>query len=268
MSVVLAALDSSAAARPVLETALGLGQLTGARVEAVHVQDGPSETPETLAARSGVPYRLLEGPAEAALLLELAAPQAIAAVLGARGTPGGRRPVGRTALRVLERAGKPVVVVPPEAAGVSPRSLRRLLVPLEGTDSSSRPVLDCLCPLLVGEVELVVLHVFTDHTMPRILDRPGRDLELLGSEFLARHCPRASGIELRTGPVAPRVAEVGAEQAADLVVLSWSQDSSSGRARVVRDVLGHSVIPVLLLPTGDAPTIDLAEQRDRSPARA
>jgi hypothetical protein len=44
------------------------------------------------------------------------------------------------------------------------------------------------------------------------------------------------------------VAEVCAEQGSDLIVLSWSQDSSAGRAHVIREVLGASSVPVLLLP--------------------
>jgi hypothetical protein len=44
------------------------------------------------------------------------------------------------------------------------------------------------------------------------------------------------------------VAEVSEEHRADLIVLSWSQDTSPERARVVREVLGASVLPVLLLP--------------------
>ncbi len=131
---------------------------------------------------------------------------------------------------------------------VAPGPIRRLLLPLEGTEISSRPVLEHLCPLLGSGVELVVLHVFTDATLPAMLDRPDDDLRILGGEFLARHCPRATHIELRAGPVGRRVAEVSGERGADLVVLSWSQDSGAGRARVVREVLGASTLPVMLLP--------------------
>src|ERR1019366_8553120 len=106
---------------------------------------------------------------------------------------------------LLENAEKPVAVVPPDAD--TPVPIRRLLVPLEGTDVSSRPVLEHLWPLVVTDVELVVLHVFTDTTIPAMLDRPHRDLQILGREFLTRHCPHASYIELRTGPVATRWAE-------------------------------------------------------------
>jgi nucleotide-binding universal stress UspA family protein len=248
MRTVLAALDASAVARPVLETALGLAELTGATVEAVHVRDGPSETPEWLSARVGVPLHVLDGPVQDSLLTALADPATILAVFGARAIPGGRRPVGGTALRVLERANKPIAVVPPEAVGVSPRPFRRLLLPLEGSEQSSRPVAESLEPLIVGEVEVVVLHVFTAATVPPALDRPDRDLSLWGDEFMARFCPRAARIELRAGAVGDRVADVCEDLDVDLVVLSWLQDSSPGHAAVIRDVLTRSHIPVLLLP--------------------
>jgi len=249
MSIVVAALDATAAARPVLETALRIGQMTGSDVEAVHIRRSrleSIETPEVLATRSEVPFRLLEGPVELELLATLGGPEVLGAVLGARATPGGRRPVGRTALHILKHTDKPVVIVPPDA--IVPSSFRRLLVPLDGTEATSRSVLERL-PLLVADVELVVLHVFTDVTVPTMLDRPVRDLQLLGNEFLTHHLPQATDIEFRAGPVAVRVAEVLREQSADLIVLSWSQDSSAGRASVVWEVLGASSVPVLILPS-------------------
>jgi nucleotide-binding universal stress UspA family protein len=248
---VLAALDTSAAARPVLETALGLAELTGATVEAVHIRDGPVDTPEGLTTHEDVPLQVLHGPVHASLLAAVAQPAAILAVVGARATPGGRRPVGRTALGVLEHTNKPIAVVPPEAVGISPRPFRRLLIPLEGSEQSSRPIAEALNPLMVADIEVIVLHVFTTATAPRVLDRPVRDLSLWGDEFLARFCPEATRIELRSGPIADRVAEVTRDEEADLVVLSWSQDSSPGHAAVIRDVLARSHIPVLLIPVGN-----------------
>lgn len=255
MGCVLAALDTSAAARPVLETAVRIGQLTGAEVKVVHVRADPLEsveTPETLAARSGVPFRLLEGPVEAALLQAMLEPEVLAAVVGARGTTGGRRPVGHTARHILEHLDKPVVVVPPEALLRGP--FRHLLLPLEGTETSSLPLLERVWPLLVVEVEPVVLHVFTEATLPAMLDHPTYDLEILGREFLTRHFPHATRIEFRPGPVAARVAEVSGEHDTDLIVLSWSQDSSAGRARVVQEVLATSALPVMLLPAARSDT--------------
>jgi Universal stress protein family len=248
MKVVLAALDGGPAARPVLEAALGIGQLTAATVEAVHVREDSADTPEGLTAHAGVPLRLAKPPVTESLLAAVSQPEVAVAVFGARAIPGGRRPVGHTALHVLERAEKPIVVVPPEAVGVSPRPFRRLLVPLEGSEESSRPVGESLRPLIASPIELIVLHVFTAATVPRTLDRPARDLSLWADEFLARFCPTADRIELRTGPVGGRVADVCASEDIDLVVLSWSRDVSTGHAAVIRDVLGDATIPVLLLP--------------------
>ncbi len=248
MRTVLAAMDASAAARPVLETALGLGQLTSAQVMAVHVGNGSAETPATLATRCDVPYRLLDGPVESALLEAVGDPAVIAAVLGARGTPAGRRPAGRTAMRIMEQADKPVAVVPPSVATRGLRPFHRLLVPLEGSEQSSRTVAEGLLPLISAEVEVIVLHVFTAETMPRVLDRPVRDLQLWGDEFLARYGPNGAHIECRIGPVGDQVTEVCRDELVDMVVLSWSRDMSPGHAVVIRDVLSRSTVPILLLP--------------------
>jgi hypothetical protein len=148
-----------------------------------------------LSAHSGVPLRVLDGPVNASLLAAVANPAAILAVFGARATPAGRRPVGYTVLRVDEQTNKPIAVVPPEAFGVSPRRFRRLLLPLEGSEQSSRPVCESLYPLLVADIDVVVLHVFTEATIPRALNRHERDLALSGDEFLARFCPEATHIE-------------------------------------------------------------------------
>jgi nucleotide-binding universal stress UspA family protein len=247
MKTVIAALDASAAAHPVLEVALRIAELTGSTVEAVHVPNRSTETPASLAARSDVRFRLLDGPAEPALLEAIADPSVIAGVLGARRTPAGRRPVGRTALRVLSEVEKPAIVVPPDVVR-SERPIRRLLLPLEGTDQSSQPIERCLCPLITADVELVVLHVFTDVTMPKVLDRPVRDLELLRAEFLATNCPTAHRVELRTGAVSGQIAAQSRDLEADLIVLSWSQDVSDGHAAVIREVLSTVPLAVVLLP--------------------
>lgn len=247
MRTVLAALDASAAATPVLDTAIAMAGATGADVDAIHVADGPIELPTSVAARHDIGLRLLAGPVEATLLNALADPAVIAAVLGSRGTPGGRRPAGRSATHVVERTGKPVVVVPPDALGAE-HLMRRLLVPLDGTEESARAVAESLAELIVVDVELVVMHVFTAYTLPRFLDRPTRDLRIWGDEFVARYLPKATRLELRTGSVAAGIGQVCRDEPIDLVVLSWSQHAWPNRSPVIGEVLSHSAIPVLLLP--------------------
>ena len=246
-TLILAALDTGDAAGPVLQTALRLGEITGTLVEAVHVGDGASGPLESLVGQAGVPLRSLVGPVQRSLLGAIEAPEILAVVVGARAVRSGRHPVGKTARYILEHSSKPIVVVPPEAL-VAGR-LKVMLVPLEGTEASSHPVLDALGALLHDDVEVVVLHVFTEETRPRMLDRPVRDLEMLGREFLTKHLPKTKRIELRSGSVATSVAEACQELDVDLIVLSWDQDTSRGRAEVVRDVVGFVSVPVLLLPT-------------------
>lgn len=253
MSTVLAALDGGTCDQVVLDTAFGIGALTGSVVEAVHVADASGDSPEALARRNGVALRELSGSVEDALLAALAVTDVVGAVLGTRGQTDETRSVGRTALRVLEAANKPVVVVPPDTLAASSGVFRRLLVPLEGTEASSLAVVRDMSVSLVGEIEMVVLHVFTYASCPRILDHPTRDVEMIGGEFLARHCPVAEHIEMRVGEVGAQVAEVRAEREADLVMLSWSQSTSEGRAAVVRDVLAHSLVPVVLVPVVVSP---------------
>lgn len=252
MNVVLAAIDTTPAAGAVMAAALGVGDLFGAPVEALHVREGPIEVPAALATQQQVPLRILEGPVESSLLGALSDGDAIAAVFGARSTPTDRRPLGHTALHVLERVRKPIVVVPPDA-GPRRRPLRRLLLPLEGTEQSARPVAESLSSLIRAPVEVIVLHVFTPATVPRTLDRPARDLSRWGDEFVARFCPTATRIDLRSGLIGDRIADAVADADVDLTVLSWSQDTSPGHAAVIHDVLGRSTIPVLLLPIDTTP---------------
>jgi len=245
--IVLAALRDSPTGGPVLDTAVRIAEMARGHVEAVHVGEGRAVSLGVMARREGVPYRRLTGRSELALVEVMNAPAVVAMTMGVGTTPTAGHPVSATTLHVISRAPKPVVVVPPHA-GPS-RRIRRVLVPLEGTASTSEPVLHALSALVPPDVEIDVVHVFTDATLPRMLDRPERDLEMLGRRFLATHCPAGTSLELRSGHVVTAVSEVSREHEVDLVVLSWRQDGSSGRAKVVRGVLGASMLPVLLVPT-------------------
>jgi len=265
VSLVLAALDDSAAASLVLETAIEIAVLTGATLEAVHVRENParsSETPISIAGRAGVVLHLLDLDSdrgiEAVLFDRLSQPGVLLAVIGNRSVKGGRRPCGHVADYLLARLDIPVVVVPPEVVG--PRRVRCLLLPLGGSAVSSRSVVDQLLPMLVSDVELVVVHVFTSTTAPAMLDRPVRDLEILGRDFLSRHLPHATQIEFRSGLASAQILAVSALQNADLIVLSWSRGSLTERSQIVRELVEASVVPVLLLPVASGPRPDATAQ--------
>src|SRR5690349_9631556 len=134
MSEVIAALDSSLAATPVLATARALADLLDATVVPLHISDDGARVAENVAERAGLTLRTRRGPIVAGLLEEAKQDHVLALVLGARAIPGDRRPLGSTALAVATATRKPIVVVPPDVRATS--GLRRVLIPIEGDFSS------------------------------------------------------------------------------------------------------------------------------------
>lgn len=239
MPIVLAALDNSLAVNPVLVMARALARVLGGRVEAIHVLGEGVEAAENAARAAGVPLRLSSGPVVERLVEAGQAADVATMVIGARGTIGSGHPLGSTALAVVTSLHVPVVVVPP-AAEVAPR-LRRVLVPLEGTTSSSLAPRSVVELASGAEVEVVALHV----------DDAVEDDEGWARDFLAQYCPWGIGsvrLERRAGrhdEVVPLVAE---ELQSDLIVFGWAQQLSEGRAPVVGAALERSKIPLMLIP--------------------
>lgn len=249
MSTILAAIDASAAALPVLDTAATLGGTLRLPAVAFHVrQDGP-EAERLLADRVGLELRLAAGVPAEAIVAALAGEEVALAVLGVRGHPAGRRPAGSTAMAVATRATKPVVVVPPEPRDPPPPGLTRILVPLDGTPAAARAVEQATRWFAGSGVEVVALHVFDAATVPRFWDRPEHDHDAWSREFLARNCPApGSRLRLGTGWPAGRVLDVAAAERADMIALGWRRRLAADRAAVVREVLARTPVPVVLLP--------------------
>jgi nucleotide-binding universal stress UspA family protein len=137
VATVLAALDSSHAANPVLVMARSLARVLGARLEAIHVLDESSSRPDEAAA-AGIPLRVCSGPVVQQLVAAGNDAEVAAVVIGARGAGKSDHPLGSTALAVVTALPKPVVVVPPGAQ--LPPQVRRVLVPLQPASSSLVPV--------------------------------------------------------------------------------------------------------------------------------
>ncbi len=169
-------------------------------------------------------------------IVEAAAAEDVeAVVIGARGAD-----------EVVGRLHCPVLVVP-DGAGPS---IRRALIPLEGSAESSEPVADTLERLHAAGVELVVLHVFDASTVPRFWDQSAHADASYASSFASRWCDQpAAALHLRRGAAPEVVADVARSEEVDLIALAWTQDLSPGRAAVVRAALAAEV-PVLLVPRG------------------
>jgi nucleotide-binding universal stress UspA family protein len=247
VSTVLAAIDDSAAARPVLATACALAPLWDAVVEAVQVVEDGGGTARAAAAAAHVQLRMLGDGDVATRLAEVSREQAVVAiVIGARGRPKGRRPAGHVIWDLITRCEKPVVVVPPDAR-VQLR-VRRILLALEGTSSSSKgiePILELAKRL---PLELVAVHVDDEEALPRFSDQVQHETSAFSDEFLARYGTGSARLELRVGTPAEEVLRTAEELDADLLVLAWSRNLAPGRAHFVRQALERSRIPLLLLP--------------------
>jgi nucleotide-binding universal stress UspA family protein len=251
---VRAALDQSATAPTVLAASHEIARLFAANVSAVHVlQDGVQRVRE-LAADDHVPLTELEGPPGARLAQALADDDtAIALVVGTRAQPQGGREIGSTALEVVTTAHKPVFIIPPELpAGFA---VRRVLMPLEGSPSTSYAPYHAFEVPGADHVDIVILHVLEAHALPAFSDQPQHEWEAFDREFLARYSPwpvEHVRLETRVGRPDQHILPVAQETDCDLIVLAWAQDLTPGRASVVRETLRRGTIPVLLVPVKTA----------------
>jgi nucleotide-binding universal stress UspA family protein len=246
---VIAAIDNSLAARPVIATAVGLSRLLGAEPMLLHVTDDGERIARGAADAAGLPLETLAGPVVTCLLERSREEDVIAVVVGARGTPGGRRPLGGTALALATALEKPVVAVPPHSP--PNETLRRILVPVEGSLSTSLIPRAILRLCSGSELEVVVLHVLEEESLPSFTDQPQHEREAWAREFLRRYCPWGIGrlqFETRVGEAEALVPLVAEEADVDLIALGWAQELAEGRAPVVRATLGRGRTPVLLVP--------------------
>jgi nucleotide-binding universal stress UspA family protein len=238
MSVVLAALDNSLAANPVLVAARAVARVLGARVEAVHVFTEGERAAQHAADAAGVPLRVCSGQVVERLIEAGHDPEVAAVVVGARGSTGSGHALGSTALAVVTSLQRPVVVVRSNA--VVAAAMRRVLVPLEGTVSTSLAPRAIIELATQAALEVIVLHVHEDG-----------EGSLQAEEFLGRFCPWGIGsvrLERRAGKREELVPLVAEELQPDLIVFGWAQELSEGRAPVVRAALERSTIPVMLIP--------------------
>jgi nucleotide-binding universal stress UspA family protein len=254
MSTVLAAVDAEEVARHVVDTALELARLIGADVELLHVVERPADLDAVAERFAGLRLRAATGdPSER--IIDASQDDAVSlVVVGARTTQGGARPAGHVARAIVERADKPVVVVPPATPGRS-TTIRRALVPLEGSEASTACVAEPLEALAAAGVHLVPIHVFDLDTSPSFWDHAAHSHDSFATSFARRWCaPAADRLRLRRGPAGDAVVAAARDDDIDLIVLGWSRHLAAGRAPVVRTVLAEARVPVLLVPVRPDPT--------------
>ena len=247
-ATVLVALKPGPGARPALSAGIALARQMGAAVAAVHVGGATGAIEASAAADAvGVPLNVVHGPVVATLVREARRRGVEALVLAGRSQPGTRRPHGRVPLAVASALTKPVLIVPPECQ--VPVLLHRLLLPVDEGLSPSAAVSLVRRLARIQPIDIILLHVHGRGSIPPFDDQPHH--EALAWERRFRHQVGASVTEMplqvRIGATSATVLSVAEEAAADLIVLEWAADLGPGRAAVVRQVVGRSRVPVLLV---------------------
>ena len=249
MTRVLAAVDDSPVSGEVLRDAVVLAELLGARAEALYVGGAPAHDLQCLADATGVRLTCRDGLAAVELSEVLREPDVVLGVVGTSGAGETKAAQGHTAASVMSGADKPLLVVPPGSFPPRRRHLKRALVPLDGRQESSDAVEAVLRLLGEAGVDIVVVHVFDQATVPNFWDQPQHAAPAWEHEFLHRNLPlQRTRLHLRQGQAASEVVQTAHDEGADLVVVGWSQDLSAGHARTLEDLLSTGGLPVLLVP--------------------
>jgi nucleotide-binding universal stress UspA family protein len=246
---VLAALDDSADAWPVAEFAAALAKVLDTPVDGLHVRIDGVDRACAAAAQAGIPLRVEANEPATCLRREAELDDVAAVVMGCHPRRRTSEPVGAVALNLLTALSKPVAIVPADTP--HPARLGRVLVPLEGTRSSS------LAPRRTIEIardaglEIVLVHVFGPESVPLFTDQPQHETASWAREFLRRYspCPPEDvRLEIRVGKPYEHVVAVAREIDADVIALGWAQELAEGRAPVVRAALEQAHLPVFLVP--------------------
>jgi len=252
---IVAALDDSAAAQPVLDVARRLGALTAAGVESVHVQeDSSGQNAAAISDAAHIALHVRHGDIVPALRFEANQRDVIALVIGTRGVPAGASPAGHVALALVQSLDRPVVVVPPHA---DDRPLRRVLVAVAGDGESHalRRLFEQVGDRATPEV--IALHVIEPSQLPPFSDSAVHEADAFKREFIIRTArsvladPSRIRFEMRIGDPAVAVGDAARDLDVDMVVFAWHRDLSEGHGRLVREMLSHAAVPIVLFPRHD-----------------
>jgi nucleotide-binding universal stress UspA family protein len=168
--------------------------------------------------------------------------------------------LGHLAEALLGSMPAPLLLVRP---GMRPlTTLRRLLVPLEGSPSASEAMRRADDAFCTRGREIVMLHVVTSdlpgergsYPAPRIVDQEHYEWSAWQEEFCMRfsQCPEGGRhrVCVRVGDPAQTIAEEAAADGAELIVLSWSGSFAGGHGAVVKKLLETAPCPVLVVAAG------------------
>jgi len=248
MRRILAAVDDSTAAHPVIALAEGIASLFDATTDALHVADAEGPTVQAVADARGVPLRTLNGDTLVRLAIECASDDVVAVVCGTGSPPAGAAR-GEVAVALAGTLDKPVVVVPPDAPITD--DVRRVLMAIKGTPTKPRALKRAVELTAASGLELLVVHVDDLNSIPSFSDQVQYETELYAQQFLARYvigAPQAR-LTLRIGDPADEILATADELRADVIAVGWPHTTEPLHGQVARQIIQRSRIPVLLVAT-------------------
>jgi nucleotide-binding universal stress UspA family protein len=268
--IILVPLDGSKQALAALPVAKVLGEIERAALHILYIGDHELAG-EELRNRLGREAPLLDGltidsrvgtPAVEILQVAREIKPRLIVMCKHSGTERGKM-LGRTAVKVLHDAPCPVVLVPPERAA-TPWHLQHVMVPHDGTPSTSAALQPAAEVAERGRAELLVVHVTDSRaasaepgslTTPRYVDQPQHEWPAWTSEFLNRLaciCPLGQlrvRMFLAHGDTAAEIMRLSEKQSTDLIVLAWRGILEPPRAATMKDILREAHCPIMVVRT-------------------
>jgi nucleotide-binding universal stress UspA family protein len=264
-------LDGSVHVQAALSVARQLAQLVDATLHLVHVGESTLPSRELLRklglAMGDVRGAVMDqaGGDAAAGIVRLARAQTCAYIVMCPYT-GQREPVdelGGMVRDVLQKASCPVVLVPP-AQGPWPWHLRHIVLPHDGTPTTTAVLGPALALARRADAELLVLHVVGARaappaepgaiTAPRYEDQAHHEWPTWAHEFLQRACyvnppeeMRGLRLALAAGDPAAEIIRSARDNQADLIVLAWRGDLGGNHTLVAKNVIREMPCPLLIL---------------------
>ena len=272
-------LDGSVHAQAALSVARALAPLVDATLHLVHIGEPALPPPELLRklglAMDDVRGTVVEqaGGEAAASIVRLARGPVCAYIVmcphtgqqQSAGDPGG------VARDVLHMASCPVVLVPP-VQDRRPWRLRYILLPHDGTPTTTAAMGPALELARRADAELLVLHVAAAGaspgepgaiTAPLYQDQAHHEWPTWAHEFLQRTCwvnppgeMRRLRLALATGDPAAEIIHAARDNQADLIVLGWRGAMDGDHALVAKDVIRAMPCPLLILRASQTPQHD------------
>lgn len=244
MSRVIAAIAHSETSKLVVSMASAVADALDASVEVLHVIESGDEVEHHPTTGKSIPVRYLSGDLVEVLRVAAADEDVVALVMGASAHS---RPAGHVAMVLASLTDGPVVVVPAHCH--PPEQLRTVVVAMEGTPGKARALQRSIEISIRAGLEIVVVHVHDEDSIPSFSDQVQHETEAYAQEFLSRHLiggPQMR-LELRLGLPAPEVLAAVVSVGAELVAVGWPRSDDPRRGTVAKEILEQSPVAVLLV---------------------